>query len=517
MPTETFQQKKVFSPVVNLFCNCSGEGSLVNYYYLSKLIALVLSGVFLLFSFQNCAKTSNALNAGISTTSSFIGGNYFLSDSEIAAATIASPSDIQCLKEEDYSFTIPPNLKYFGILTAMGADGKDFEKWKQYTDSSLKMGNTQVIDVLNYATEEETINEFKKRVDYIYPYKQMIIINVQDVFFSRATGLIKSDYSSLWNKLVDVMKSYATNPFVAAYLYDEPFFSAKSKNIPVAALTQDLNTVGQVIKTSMNSMALVFIEAYPMVNSQMVIPEIYDWVGADCYVDNCDGKSIFQLYETIKSLLKPHQQLVVMPTAMVFKKPNDFMKADSVWMKDQFIKFAQWISQQSNVIASVSFIYHYSLGVEDIIGTESSCDASDIHRIYAKQAQTRSTLATYACTPSGTLNSYSMTGSIDVASKHSGLAGHYFVGGYDVIKDQWYYYDGAKFTLFNGDNTVTSIPSGSSGLSSLSGSIFTNSDLTPFKGGKIFLGYGLGAEKLTAWHEMLNNARYENCAVIPAQ
>lgn len=188
-------------------------------------------------------------------------------------------------------------------------------------------------------------------------------------------------------------------------------------------------------------------------------------------------------------------------------------------MKDQFLNYAQWLAQQSNVVASISFIYHYSFGIEDIIGTENSCETTDILKIYAKQAQTRSASpASYLCSVSGLLTSLSISGSMTVSKIHTGVPGHYFIAGYDVVQNQWYTFNGSKFTLTDfTENTITSIPSGGSGLAAINGPIFINSDVSPYKGGMIYLAYGLGSTKWAAWQEMLTNHRYVNCAVIPQQ
>ncbi len=350
----------------------------------STWIALSLV-LFSLLAFQNCSKSFVALEKGEGSSASL--GLGFYSDAQITEATFAKDSDLQCLRFQDYTFSIPKSLKYFGMLPSTGEDVRDFEKWKQQINATLKMGNTQVIEIWDTGDDDQTVADFKRRADYIYPYRHSIIVVLQQVFFARATGQLKSNYTPLWNKISAVMKSYSVNPFIAMYLYDEPYWNAQLKGIPSSDLTQQLNVAGQAIKASLPGMPLIFMEAYTMVNNQMIIPDIFDWVGADCYTEDCNGSTIFQLYEIIKAKLKPHQKLVVIPTAFVFKEPNQFTKADGVWLKDQFIKYAQWLAAQTNVIASVSFLYSLTISTEKIIAAENFCDSTDIHKIYSRQFQ----------------------------------------------------------------------------------------------------------------------------------
>jgi hypothetical protein len=118
------------------------------------------------------------------------------------------------------------------------------------------------------------------------------------------------------------------------------------------------------------------------------------------------------------------------------------------------------------------------------------------------------------------LSSYSLEGTIVPNSTHVGLHGYFFVAGYDVIQNVWYSFDGIKWTK-HADNLNSSF-SAIGGVDTLiaegiSGSIFNNENLSAFPGGMLYIGYGIGADKVSSWNNMMTNQRHKVCDTLPAQ
>lgn len=114
------------------------------------------------------------------------------------------------------------------------------------------------------------------------------------------------------------------------------------------------------------------------------------------------------------------------------------------------------------------------------------------------------------------LSSFSMRGQVIAESAHFGQPGHYFVAGFDVLRNEWYTFDGRTWLKYGGtEATLLSLPSRGLDAAGVEGLIFDRMDLSAYPGGKIYLGYGLGATKKQAYEEMMGSARHRNCATLP--
>ena len=109
-----------------------------------------------------------------------------------------------------------------------------------------------------------------------------------------------------------------------------------------------------------------------------------------------------------------------------------------------------------------------------------------------------------------TLNAYTLG-----APAHVGLDGFYFIAGHDVQTNTIYTFDGGAW--FKYDGSASSIKSYLTNnkimKSEVGGSVFKSSDLTSFKGAKIYVGYGLGSSVNQAWSNVINTSeQYVLCA-----
>jgi hypothetical protein len=116
------------------------------------------------------------------------------------------------------------------------------------------------------------------------------------------------------------------------------------------------------------------------------------------------------------------------------------------------------------------------------------------------------------------LNSFTMTGIIIPASGDVGSPGFYYVAGLDVVRGEWWTFNGTAWSKQTTNNSSYLPISGSSSTSlkaeGIEGSIFNKADLSSFPKGQIYLGYGVGSTEELAWQNLIANSRYKLCATL---
>jgi hypothetical protein len=354
-----------------------------------SVVVLVLSAIIL--SFQNCSGQFEVMKLGQDSSQGLPSQmtNLDLADrftaSEVDRVTTIDPSQMTCTAADQTNYSVPSTLKYFGVVGGFAKDTDSFEEFKRTVVGTLKMGNLQFVEVKVFDDPAKTQFELRRRMDFVLQFPVAAVLSVSNVFWNQdVPGQLRFDRDQQWKAVVDVLKMYPQSRIAAFYLLDEAFWNAKNLGISESQMYSWLSTFGGQIKSAFPASKLTLIEAYPMVDSTLRWPDVFDWIGADCYVENCGGgKSIFDLFTVLKTKLKSHQRLVVIPTAIVFKKPSDFSQANSVWMRSEFERYMKWIATEPLVEASFSFIYHYAAGTEDMTAMENSCHSSEAHQLYA--------------------------------------------------------------------------------------------------------------------------------------
>lgn len=301
-------------------------------------------------------------------------------------------SDLECSDpEEDQAFTVSKHLKYVGMFASMKADTIDLEKWENDVRAALKMGNIQAVEFLDLsstASFNQSFRLFKKKMLILSKYQVGVIVMVQDLFFE-PNGHLKSDYVSAWKKLKHILWPFKSK-IKGFYLFDEPYWNIEmnirngnKEYVSIEEMTRNLTTVGNLVHRSMSSIPLIFIEAYTMVKDDMIIPDVFDWVGMDCYTgfENCEGKSIPDYYQIIKKI-QPNKKLVVLPSAIIFKKPEDILLQDRLKLKNSYIQFMNWMATEPNIVTSFSFMYRFEQTNEVFTGANNLCEIADSHRLY---------------------------------------------------------------------------------------------------------------------------------------
>jgi len=304
---------------------------------------------------------------------------------------IVKDSDLECLAPDDQDFEVSKNLKYVGMLSSMKSDTLDFAKWEKDVRATLKMGNLQVVEYLDLNKEighNNSYEFFAKKLFFLSKYKIGVVIIVQELFYDK-NGKLKSNYIKSWKKLNRILRPFKSL-IKGFYLFDEPFWSVESNKksgnkdfVSEAEMSQNLTTVGNLLHQSLPAIPLVYVEAYPMITDKLKIPDVFDWIGMDCYTgfDNCEGRSIPAYYQ-ILGALQPGKKWVVLPPAIIFKKSEEIKTEDRIKLKNIYTQFINWVAKEPNIITSLSFMYRFDQTNETFTGAKKICEVADAHRLY---------------------------------------------------------------------------------------------------------------------------------------
>ena len=439
-------------------------------------------------------------------------------------------SDIQCLAPNDTVVPVSRHLQYVGMLASMGSDTGDFEIWKADVEATAKMGNLQAVEfiILNDDPDaSKSIALFKEKLAYLVQNELHILLSVQHILFD-SDGRLAANYASDWSRILDIAESFRQS-IKAIFLYDEPFWNVVSNQqkgrltfVSAGEMYDNLSTAGRLVHQTLPDTPLIFVEGYKVVNADLRIPDVFDWIGMDCYTgfENCEGKSIPEYYQTLKQL-RPGKKLIAFPPGIIFKKPEDILEADRLMLKDIDLKFMNWVASEPDIIASMSFIYRYDQTTEIFTGANKICESADIHRLFWRKFSRLQNEAVreaqFSCEGSGSLNSYSMTFELTSSSYDTHVAGYYFVIGFDDRTNSWYFYRNNQWSQYDGtESSMVSFPT--TAISErLTGELFRNQDLSAAPGGQIFIGHGIGTSKTAAWTHMINNNLYALCVTLPSR
>jgi hypothetical protein len=149
-------------------------------------------------------------------------------------------------------------------------------------------------------------------------------------------GGLRPDICQYWSQQRAAVAAYMPN--VATFYLDETVSSLAGQGFSTADGLAIVQTVGEVLKgqsplctgvtTYPQDAAIPFsvVEAYGAAGVQQ--PQVVDWVGFDCYgpVNDCNGPEPgilpwMNLFNAQKAALRPHQKLVVVPSASIAIAP----------------------------------------------------------------------------------------------------------------------------------------------------------------------------------------------------
>ncbi len=188
---------------------------------------------------------------------------------------------IQSCKKDPKTIDPPVNnnLKYFGFtLVDVG--------WDDPTDASVKTNYVDEVAAFSNVADILVVNPtdvIQSRVQLMSQNNMKAIIHVSELFFyytgsggsSGSLYDLRSDYQSRWDTFILTNNISINNSLIQSlYLGEEPTWNSIS--------FLELKLAADYIKSTVPTIPIMIIEAYPVINS-LQVPTTVDWVGFDHY------------------------------------------------------------------------------------------------------------------------------------------------------------------------------------------------------------------------------------------
>lgn len=204
--------------------------------------------------------------------------------------------------------TAPPHLKYFGFaLVDVGWDDPhDKTTTTNYITEVGSFSNIAQLGVFNY-TDNIIARTNLMNSNCVKP-----LLSIQSICYYEVNTLAPSghhfklypNFKARWDTFKSTNLSILDSSKVAAfYVADEPVWNGITFS--------ELDAVCKMIKSDFPNIPLMFVEAYPVLNS-LIVPTSVDWVGFDRYeVFDPTTSSIFlDDLDTLKSKLSTSKQRI---------------------------------------------------------------------------------------------------------------------------------------------------------------------------------------------------------------
>ncbi len=202
----------------------------------------------------------------------------------------------------------PPHLKYFGyaLVDALWDDPHDIAATTNYIAEVDSFSNIAQLGVYNY-TDTIISRTNLMNIHCVKPF-----LSIQSVCYYEVDTLASSghhfklypNFKARWNSFKSTNLSILHSSKIAAfYVADEPVWNGISFS--------ELDTVCQMIKSDFPNIPLMFVEAYPVLNS-LSVPTSVDWVGFDRYeiFDPTTSTLFLNNLNTLKSKLSTASQKI---------------------------------------------------------------------------------------------------------------------------------------------------------------------------------------------------------------
>ena len=183
------------------------------------------------------------------------------------------------------------------------------------------------------------------------------------VFFDDNMNL-RTDYQTRWNDYADQIRPYIIDGTVKAiYPVDEPYLQASTAGTSISAMKVTLDKVISTIRGSFPNTPIAVIFSYlELIDSQVLIPTGYNWVGFDCYSDSfyqCNGSAPLHYLDVLKSKKTTSQKIILVPFGSVAKAPVDSVPTadDDLRISDAVDGYIQWSITDPEIIGMYPFLW----------------------------------------------------------------------------------------------------------------------------------------------------------------
>ena len=391
----------------------------------SKFLTIIFFIALNIFIFQNCSQqgfkselknsnsfnetnsssqarypTNNLNNLNTSNNSEIVSNNDTIDSIRMNSATslninlpLQNLENYKCLSSTDKPPVLPTHIKYFGHYFSLTLPkfNLNFSDW---ASRLLEMKNQGNFTTIQYLPPEllgsDSIAEklFIDKLAFASSHGWKVSLELSLIFFAPNSRLdaidlsqLRSDYLNRWKRIKNLIQPYQS-AIAVFYPLDEPFWNASMQNVSAKLIIAHLETINTVLKSDFPSTPIAFVEAYKMVDSNLIIPKGFDWIGMDCYgsFEKCGDsgieKSIPDYYQILKSKMNSNQRLIAIPEGFV--SINAAITEEDALVK-RTKKYLDYISTEPLFILVANFIYH---GEPDYRATRDICSIRELFHWY---------------------------------------------------------------------------------------------------------------------------------------
>ncbi len=296
-----------------------------------------------------------------------------------SSQNICLPSDLNPRTD------LPAHIKYLSMVGGeLQIDTPYDSEWIADAEKLAQFGNVMTLG-LTQSTPAQLQN-LEKKLSHVKTLGKKAVVQIQNVFVDLERTALHDHYEGNWHQTLPVLQKYQ-DVIIALYLWDEPFWAAKSNNVSPTSVYDSLVLQNRLVKQTLPGIPTAIVEGYPVIDESLRIPPGIDWVGMDCYEDfqSCgnglhgEKRSIPEYYEILKSKMTTHQKLIAIPTGIAQGNyASDQVplntKLHVVEIADDFF---EWASTQDRVVGLFTFIYH---STAEYAAADNMCEAEEYYK-----------------------------------------------------------------------------------------------------------------------------------------
>ncbi len=255
-----------------------------------------------------------------------------------------------------FSQVSPDRLRYFGYtaIDCFYDDPLDPSNTTNYVTEVNSFSNIGHMCVYDYS------DNIVSRVNFMNDNCMQPLLHVQNVLFEIVDTLAPSganynlfpDYIARWNTFkLNNASVLSENKIATFYIADEPYWSGITSS--------EMQLVSTLLETDFPEIPTMFIEAYHILNSMVIAPEI-DWVGFDMYgIHDPQNDPFFQAHmDTLKMKISSnHQRIFLIPDAQWFPEYESVLGWTQNEMANVLQNYYNLAISDSLIIGMVPYIW----------------------------------------------------------------------------------------------------------------------------------------------------------------
>ncbi len=349
-------------------------------FQISIVVGFVVLNVLV---FQNCG--------GFHAAGTQLGST--VQDSNIPGPGQLGVQSYACLPDTLRPPVMPSHLQYYGQYFSLTLPqfNRSFAAWQARLDEMVGQGNYTSVSHLPqelFPAGVDVDRLFADKLAYARLRGFKVSLELTTIFFGAQPSLkaldltkLRPDYLARWQRVRELIRPYQ-DAIAAFYPLDEPYWNASAQGVSAPSIQKYFEIINDVVKRDFPSIPIAFVEAYKMVNANLVIPRGVDWVGMDCYgsFDRCgdpgEEKSIPEYYRVLKSKMQAGQRLIAIPEGLALLSAT---YAEEIEVAKRAKQYMDYIASEPLFIVAAAFVFH---GEEEYKGSRDMCAVRELYHGY---------------------------------------------------------------------------------------------------------------------------------------